>query len=219
MMEFILQICKVQRRAARRIFVNLERAQTTCLVIWLAIKHFFPKFCGGFSWILKQNFGDETPRLAEIYASTWNLIVEEWTFFIFFTLTTKKTFFDIAQASFETNFTECTLNFFNHFSSSNKWNYKTLLSGRVEFAVCGFCVLTLPFVLLIQFRDSTRQTDRLTTRGATNWQINMHFGFFVRFLRENLWMKLVFFKKTVRWQMRNADLNCFKNALIFFRYH
>lgn len=37
----------------------------------------------------------------------------------------------------------------------------TLLSGRVGFAVCGFCVLTLPFVLLIQFRDSTRQTDRL----------------------------------------------------------
>lgn len=91
-------------------------------------------------------------------------------FLHFFTLTTKKTFFGIAQASFKTNFTECTLNFFNHFSSFNKWNYKTLLSGRVEFAVCGFCVLTLPFVLLIQFRVSTRQTDRLTTRGATNWQ-------------------------------------------------
>lgn len=125
-------------------------------------------------------------------------------FLHFFTLTTKKTFFGIAQASFETNFTECTLNFFNHFSSSNKWNYKTLLSGRVEFAVCGFCVLTLPFVLLIQFRDSTRQTDRLTTRGATNWQINVHFGLFLRFRRENLWMKLVFVRKQPddRWEMQ-----------------
>lgn len=138
-------------------------------------------------------------------------------FLHFFTPTTKKTFLGTAQASFKTNFTECTLNFFNHFSSFNKWNYKTLLSGRVEFAVCGFCVLTLPFVLLIQFRVSTRQTDRLTTRGATNWQKKCAFRLFSCAFDGKFCEWSLFSEKTVRWQLGNSDLNCSKDLSYFSR--